>query len=169
MGSGGPHSLKVVLTQVGQQPVNPQVIKGTIMNIKALSIFLLRFSTGIYLALWGVDKLINTSHAAGLSDRFYGGLVSSEPLILISGMIQVIIGLMVMLGLFRSISYLAQLAWYAIGIIPIITYIIDPFGLYLAERSHLTWFPSTTLLFASIVLIAFKEFDTLSLDHKRGK
>jgi uncharacterized membrane protein YphA (DoxX/SURF4 family) len=139
------------------------------MNIKATSIFLLRFSTGIYLALWGVDKLINASHAAGLSDRFYGGLVSSEAIIPILGVIQVLIGLMVMLGLFRNISYKAQLAWYAVGIVPIITYIIDPLGLYIADSSHLTWFPSTTLLFASIVLIAFKEFDTLSLDHKRGK
>ncbi len=139
------------------------------MDNKALSIFLLRFSTGIYLALWGVDKLINASHAASLSDRFYGGLVSSEFLIPILGILQVIIGLMVMLGLFRSISYKAQLAWYAVGIIPIITYIIDPLGLYLADRAHLTWFPSTTLLFASIVLVAFKEFDTMSLDHKRGK
>jgi hypothetical protein len=48
-------------------------------------------------------------------------------------------------------------------------YIIDPFGLYIAESAKLTFFPSTTLLFASLIMIAFKEYDTLSLDSKRGK
>ena len=139
------------------------------MDMKAISLFLLRFSTGIYLALWGVDKLMDASHAVGLSDRFYGGAISMESIIPLLGALQVLLGVLVMLGALRSISYWAQLAWYAIGIVPIIGYILDPFALYLVERGHLTWFPSTTLLFASLVLIAFKEFDTISVDHKRGR
>lgn len=139
------------------------------MDIKAISLFLLRLSTGIYLVLWGIDKLINASHAVALSDRFYGGAISIASIMPLLGALQLLVGLFVMFGAFRSISYWAQLAWYAIGIVPIMAYIIDPLGLYLVDQGHLTWFPSTTLLFASLVIIAFKEFDTISVDHKRGK
>ena len=78
------------------------------------------------------------------------------------------IGVLVILGLARSVSYAGQLLFYLVGIIPIIVYILDPLGLYLVEAPKLTWFPSTTLLFASLVIIAFKSEDTLSLDHKRS-
>ena len=139
------------------------------MDKKAISLFLLRFSTGIYLVLWGIDKLINAARAVGLSDRFYGGLVSSETLIPMIGIVQIVVGLTVVLGLLRKFSYTAQLGLYLIGILPIIGYILDPFAAYLVETAHLTWFPSTTLLFASAIIIVFKEFDTISLDHKRGK
>ncbi len=140
-----------------------------IMNTKAISLFLLRFSTGIYLCLWGIDKLTNAAHSVSLSDRFYGGLLSAETIVPAIGGIQVIVGLLVILGLMRKISYMAQLVWYVIGIVPIIGYIIDPFALFLVDTARLTWFPSTTLLFASLVIIIFKEFDTISIDHKRGK
>ena len=139
------------------------------MATKAISLLLLRFSTGIYLSLWGIDKLINAEHAVNLSDRFYGGLLSSSALITVQGVVQVALGLAVVLGLFRGITYWAQLAWYLIGILPIIGYILDPFGAYLVETGRLTWFPSTTLLFASWVIILFKDYDLLSLDAKRNK
>lgn len=139
------------------------------MDKKAISLFLLRFSTGMYLVLWGIHKFTNVTQAIGLSDRFYGGLTSTEALMPVIGGLQIILGLLVILGLVRSISYMAQLAWYVIGLVPIIGYILDPFAAYLVETSHLTWFPSTTLLFASMIIIVFKESDTISLDHKRGK
>jgi len=136
--------------------------------MKAISLLLLRFSTGIYLALWGVDKLINVQHAVNLSNKFYGGLTSSAALNYGIGALEVAIGVLVILGLARSVSYAGQLLFYLVGIIPIIVYILDPLGLYLVEAPKLTWFPSTTLLFASLVIIAFKSEDTLSLDHKRS-
>lgn len=136
--------------------------------MKAISLLLLRFSTGIYLILWAFKNKFNGG-ATGMSEKFYGGVISSDTIWSVIGGIEVIIGLLVILGLFRSVAYLGQLAWYLVGIVPIFVYIIDPLGLYIAESSKLTWFPSTTLLFASLIMIAFKEYDTLSLDHKRAK
>lgn len=135
--------------------------------MKAISLLLLRFSTGIYLILWAFRNKFNGG-ATGMSDRFYGGVISSDTLWMILGGLEALVGLLVILGLFRSISYVGQLAWYLIGILPIMVYIIDPYGAYLADQSRLTWFPSTTLLFASWVMIVFKEYDTISLDHKRA-
>ncbi len=40
--------------------------------------------------------------------------------------------------------------------------------LYWVSSPKLTFFPSTTLFFASMIMIACKEFDTRCLDAKRG-
>jgi len=137
--------------------------------MKSISLFLLRASTGIYLALWGLYKLIKTESAVSISEFYYFSLLNAETLLLAIGVLQILLGILVTIGLFRSISYIAQAAWYLAGILPILANIIDPFGLYIAEASRLTFFPSTTLLFASLIVIAFKEYDTLSIDHKRAQ
>lgn len=136
--------------------------------MKEISLLLLRVSTGIYLILWGAVKIVAQDMAAKVSDTYYGGLISAESINLVLGSLQVLLGLLVVLGLFRRVSYLLQAGWYLAGLIPIWAYIIDPFAVYIAEAPKLTFFPSTTLLFASVVIIAFKEFDTLSIDHKRA-
>ena len=136
--------------------------------MKATSLLLLRLSTGIYLIVWGLIKF-KIDVAANVSDKYYAGLISGETVSFVLGGIQVLLGLFVCLGLFRAPVYLAQLAWYFAGAVPIIAYLIDPLGLYLAEMPKPTFFPSWTLLFASLIMIAFKEDDQYSLDHKRGK
>ncbi len=136
--------------------------------MKSISLLLLRCATGIYLILWGTRKF-NAEGAARMSDNFYGGLVSDATLNLGIGSLQMLLGVIVVLGIFRTYAYWGQVAWYAVGIIPIIGFLLDPLALFLVEQSRLTWFPSWTLLFASLVLVAFKADDTLSVDHKRGK
>lgn len=103
-----------------------------------------------------------------ISNKYYFSLISSELVNTGLGLLQIVVGLAVTLGLFRTFSYYAQLAWYAAGLLPIMAYIIDPFGAVLVETPKLTFFPSTTLLFASIVLIAFREYDAISIDAKRA-
>lgn len=135
--------------------------------MKAISLLLLRLSTGIYLIIWGFVKLLATDTANLVSDTYYGGLISGETLNLGLGSLQVLVGLLVVIGFARSFSYVAQLVWYFAGIVPIMGYIVDPLGKYLVEAPKLTFFPSTTLLFAALVLIAFKEYDSMSVDAKR--
>lgn len=137
--------------------------------MKAISLLLLRLSTGIYLVLWGIVKLAATDMANKVSDTYYGGYLSGDMINIGLGSLQVIVGTLVALGLARTFSYTAQLVWYIAGLIPITLYIIDPFGKYIADGAKLTFFPSTTLLFASMVIIAFREYDTLSIDAKRGR
>lgn len=136
--------------------------------MKAISLLLLRLSTGIYLMLWGFMKLGAKDMAVGVSEKYYSGLLSGDLVNYAVGGIEMIIGLLVVLGLLRSIAYLGQLAFYLVGAAAIIVNLVDPFGLYIAASAKLTFFPSWTLLFASIVLIAFKSDDTMSLDAKRG-
>lgn len=137
--------------------------------MKSISLLLLRVSTGIYLVLWGLLKIIATDKAAGVSQKYYAGLLDGQVLNYVLGGAQVLLGLLVIVGLFRTIIYAAQAAWYLAGLLPILFYILDPFAMYLVDTPKLTFFPSTTLLFASLIMIAFKEYDTKSLDHMRGK
>ena len=132
--------------------------------MKAISLLLLRLSTGIYLMLWGFMKLGAKDKAVGVSDKYYDGLLSADLVNYSVGGVEMLIGLLVVLGLLRSIAYLGQLAFYLVGAAAIITSLINPLG----EGSVLIFFPSWTLLFASLVLIAFKSDDTMSLDSKRG-
>lgn len=136
--------------------------------MKAVTLLLLRLSTGIYLILWGLVKLQSKDMAVGVSDKYYGGLLSADIVNYGVGAIEVIIGVLVVLGLMRSIAYAGQIVFYLIGALAIIVNLVDPFGMYLAEGAKLTFFPSWTLLFASLVIVAFKEYDSYSLDTKRG-
>ncbi|WP_133471733.1 DoxX family membrane protein [Paraglaciecola marina] len=136
--------------------------------MQAISLLLLRVSTGLYLIFWGTVKLAATDKANAVSDKYYNGLLSGDLINLGLGSLQVIIGALVVIGLFRRISYYGQLVWYVMGLLPILPYIIDPFGKYIADSAKLTFFPSTTLLFASLVLIVFKEYDSYSVDAKRN-
>lgn len=136
--------------------------------MKAISLLLLRLSTGIYLILWGLVKLGAKDMAVGVSDKYYHGLLSADIVNYSVGAIEVVIGLLVVLGLMRSIAYIGQLGFYLVGALAIIPNLLDPLGLYLVETAKLTFFPSTTLLFACLILIAFKSDDTLSLDAKRN-
>jgi len=134
--------------------------------MKSVILLLLRASTGIYLALWGVMKVVATEKATGISQKYYAGLLDGQLLNYVLGGAQVLLGLLVVLGLFRKVTYAAHAVWYLAGLLPILVYIIDPFGLYIASEAKLLFFPSTTLFFASLLMIAFKEYDTASLDHK---
>lgn len=135
--------------------------------MQSLSLLLLRFSTGMYLILWGVLKFASKDTAISVSEKYYGGIASADLVNALLGGFQIVVGLLVILGLFRAFAYKAQAVIYLVGLLAIAPYIIDPFGLYIASSPKLTFFPSTTLFFATLIMLAFKEFDTRSLDAKR--
>lgn len=139
------------------------------MNAKALMLLLLRCSVGIYLTVWGVNKLLNANGAVRLSDTYYFGLISDGAVVSIVGILQIIVGLAVAIGIFRKFSYVIHAAFWVVSTAPIILYLLDPLALYLVDQGRLTWFPSTTLVISSFLIIVFKEFDTMSLDNKLGK
>lgn len=134
--------------------------------MKAITLLLTRISTGLLLILWGAIKLGAPEKAKGVSDKFYEGLVSGETVIFAMGASQVLIGLLVCLGLFRKYTYPAQAIILGVGLLVIWQYILDPLGLYLADGPIPLFFPSTTVFFATLVMLAFKADDSLSLDSK---
>jgi len=138
--------------------------------MKAWIILLLRVSTGLLLVLWGVIKTAAPANAISVSDRYYNGLISGEGLQMGLGIAEIVLGALVCLGLFRKFIYPAQAIVLFLGVAFIWNHILDPLGLYLVaedDRRPL-FFPSLCVFFATLVPLAFKEDDRLSLDRKLG-
>jgi putative oxidoreductase len=136
--------------------------------MRAYSLLFLRFSTGMLIILWGLVKAVMPAVGVGVANKYYGGVGSMSMLQMPWGVFQVIVGLLVILGLFRRYVYPLQAAILCLGAVAIWKYLLDPFGMYLLSRedSQLLFFPSLCLAAATLVLIAFRDEDTITLDSK---
>lgn len=139
--------------------------------LKPLSLLLLRIGTGLLLIIWGLIKIAAPEASIGVSDTYYGGALSLDTLQIPLGALQVLLGLSVVLGLFRRFAYPIQSVVLGLGLLAIWKYIVDPLGLYLLteETRQVLFFPSLTVFAATLVLFVFREDDTLSLDAKLGR
>lgn len=139
--------------------------------MKSISLLIMRLGTGLLLVIWGMIKIMAPVNAIGVSDKYYGGIVSMEALQMPWGILQVAIGLAVVIGLFRKIIYPVQALMLGIGLLPLWKYILDPLGLYLLteETRQVLFFPSLAVFAGTLVLLAFRSDDTISLDHRLGR
>jgi len=136
-------------------------------STKSASLLLLRTGTGLLLVLWGSLRVMSPGAGPGLATKYYGGFLDLQSVQLGFGMVEVIIGLLVVLGLFRRISYALQALILVPGMLVLWRYLLDPLGLYLLDKesSQILFFPSITIAAASLVLLAFRDEDRWSLDH----
>ncbi len=134
--------------------------------MKAYSLLFLRISTGLLVIIWGLIKIMKPDAAIGVSNKYYGGSVSLEALQMPWGIVQFIVGLLVILGLFRRFAYPAQAAILCLGALAIWKYLLDPFGMYLLAEgeNQILFFPSLAVAASTLVIWAFKGDDRLSLD-----
>lgn len=139
--------------------------------LKPLSLLILRTGTGGLMILWSMIKLMAPANAVGVSDKYYGGLLSAEALQMPMGVLQLLIGVAVVLGVFRKFVYPIQAVVLGVGLVAIWKYILDPLGLYLLteETRNPLFFPSLTVFAATLVLLAFRSDDRWSLDQVFSK
>lgn len=135
--------------------------------MKPASLLLLRVSLGLLMLLWGADKLVNVQHGLVVSEAFYFGLFSSATLLKAFGVLQIVLGLLVVLGAARRIAYPALVVVTATTLVGVWRSIVDPWGWYL-EGSNVLFFPSLIIFAAALVLTAHRAEDALSLDARRG-
>ena len=83
--------------------------------MKSLLLLLLRFTTGALLVIWGLIKVMAPASAIGVSNKYYGGLISAEALQPILGWAQIALGVFVIVGLLRAIVYPLQALVLVIG------------------------------------------------------
>lgn len=133
---------------------------------KALALALLRVSLGGLLLAWGLDKIVNTEHGLAVSDKFYGGLLSVASLMPMLGVIQSLLGLLVIVGWQRRWVYPVQLAVNSLTLLVVFGSVIDPLGWYL-EGTNLLFYPSLIVFAASLVVMAFRTEDRYALDAAR--
>lgn len=99
--------------------------------LKPFSLLLLRLGTGLLLSIWAVVKIMAPDKAVGLSEKYYGGMLSLDALQMPLGVLQFALGLLVVVGLFRKIVYSVQAVVLGVGLLAVGKYILDPLGLYL--------------------------------------
>lgn len=136
--------------------------------IKAASLLLLRVGTGLLLVLWGALRVTSPAAGPGLANKYYGGFLDMGAVQIGFGVAEVAIGLLVVAGLFRRVSYALQALILVPGALILWRYLLDPMGMYLLDKesSQILFFPSITIAAATLVLLAFRDEDRWSLDHK---
>ena len=110
-------------------------------------------------------RIGGTEKAIAISERYYYGLTSSEAIQYVLGGLQLALGVAVLLGLFRRVVYPVQAVVLGIGGLAVWKSIIDPLGfLFGAGNVNILFFPSITVFAATLVLLAFRDEDSVSLD-----
>lgn len=140
-------------------------------RLRPLSLLLLRLGTGLLLILWGSLRMTAPAAGPGLADKYYSGLMNAQAVQVAFGAAEVAIGALVVLGLFRRIAYPLQALILVPGALMLWRYLLDPLGMWLLdeESSQILFFPSITVAAATLVLIAFRGQDSLSLDSKLAR
>ncbi|SDN77503.1 DoxX family protein [Vreelandella arcis] len=131
--------------------------------MKALTLLFLRISLSGLMLFWGANKLLNTEGSAAISEKYYLSFMSAEALLYLFGAVQIVIGLLVLVGLMRRWVLPLQVAINGASLVAVFPSIIDPLGWYL-EGTNLLFYPSLIIFAASLLLIAFQREDRWALD-----
>lgn len=134
--------------------------------MKTASLLLLRCSLGLFIIAWGGDKLHDTDHGMQVSAHFYWGLVSSASLLRAFGIVQLVLGALIVAGAARRVTYPLLLAITGTTLVAVWRSIVDPLGLIM-EGTTLMFLPSLPIFAGALVLLAFRDEDTLAVDARR--
>jgi uncharacterized membrane protein len=117
-------------------------------------LFLLRVGVFIVMFMWTLDKFVNPDHAAKVYAFFYaiGGL--SAPVFYLIGVLELLVILAFVAGLFKPFTYAIVLLLHAGSTLAAWRQYLDPF-------SNLLFFAAWPMLAACVTLYLLRDFDTL--------
>lgn len=130
---------------------------------------ILRIAMGLFLALWGADKLVAAIGAQGIFDKFYRVPIGVSA-VQLAGIAEVLLGVLLAVGLFRT-----PVAWIALALNLTSTLaswrqILDPWGLLgLGKGGTHLFLASIVLLAVSVVLVLNAADDTLTVDARLAR
>ncbi|MEM6489957.1 MAG: hypothetical protein AAF677_17080 [Pseudomonadota bacterium] len=134
--------------------------------LTSLALMLLRISTGMLLVWWGVKRIRDPDYGVAVSDRFYMGLFSNRDLQDVFGHIETVIGMLVVLGLFRAVALPAQMAIVGFTVTMVWKAMFDPFGIIVDSPPMAQFFyPSSVICCAALTLLVVRRHDRWALDH----
>lgn len=125
-------------------------------------LYLLRLGLGSFLALWAIDKFVAPQETVESFLRLYH--VSITPSVaMILGALQLVLSLLLILGMYKTLTYGLGLAVHAIASLAYYPQLLSPFG-----KNHF-FLAAIPILIAFIALFILREFDTkLSLSKKKS-
>jgi uncharacterized membrane protein YphA (DoxX/SURF4 family) len=133
--------------------------------VKTWGLLLLRVSLGLLLVFWGLDKLVNVDHSVRVAERFYLGVGSTVWFLNAFGVVETLIGVLVVVGKWRRLTYPLMLAMFTVSGLSVWKSIVDPWGWVFADTNVL-FYPSLIIFAATLVVWGFKEEDTRALDGR---
>ncbi len=134
--------------------------------MKRWGLLLLRVSTGWLLVLWGLDKLVNVDHSVRVAETYYFGIGTSSLFLNAFGVLEVLLGILVVLGVWRRRVYPLMVATLAVTAIGVWRSILDPWG-WVLEDTTVLFYPSLIILAGALTLWGTIEEDALALDARR--
>ena len=120
-----------------------------------ISLAIIRITIGIFFLVWSIEKIIAPELAQRVFKNFY--LVEISPAVSVMiGMIQTIIVLAFILGLFKTFSYGALLGMHAVSVFSTYQQLLNPYQ----PPNHLFW-AAVPVLGALIALFLLRKSDRL--------
>ncbi len=135
--------------------------------MKRWGLLLLRVSTGWLLVMWGLDKFLNVEHGQRVAESFYLGIGSQAVVQNVFGGLEMLLGLLVVLGLWRKRAYPVAFVVLLITALAVWKSILDPWGLVL-DGSQVLFYPSIIILAGAMVLWGTMDEDEMTLDARMG-
>ncbi|MGQ0814982.1 MAG: DoxX family membrane protein [Gemmatimonadota bacterium] len=130
---------------------------------------ILRIGMGIFLAAWGIDKLVATEGSTGIFSHFYRMNLGALPIQAL-GAIEVLLGLALAAGLFRVFVAWAQLLVNSVSTLASWKQILDPWGVFgLTDGGAHLFLASIVITAASIVLVLNARNASFTLDERLGE
>ncbi len=129
-----------------------------------IPLLLTRVGFGLFLFAWGLNKLVNPGSTGGILAKYYGvdGLGNTPGIAF--GLFQMIVSAMILVALFKTVTYLIGLLMHGASIAVTIGDLILP----LAEGSNLLFMSGLPVFTAILGLFLARRHDTmLSLDAMR--
>lgn len=127
---------------------------------------LLRIGMGLFLAAWGVDKLVATEGSVGTFSHFYG-MDLGAAVLQVFGVAEILLGAALAVGLFRVATAWIQLLVNGVSTVASWKQILDPWGLFgLTDGGTHLFLASIVITAASIVLVLNARDATLTLDRR---
>lgn len=132
------------------------MLQTKLANRLPVALFLLRLSVFAVFLMWALDKFLNPGHAAAVFENFYGIGGLSATISYGLGIVQLLIILAFLLGLFKAWSYGLVLIMHGVSTLASWRNYLDPF-----EGPNLLFFAAWPMLAACFALFALRDFDRL--------
>lgn len=129
----------------------------------------LRIGMGVFLAMWGLDKLVAAEGAAGIFSSFYG-LDVGTAVVRTFGVLEVLLGLALAVGLFRVATAWIQLFVNGVSTVSSWKQILDPWGVFgLTDGGTHLFLASIVITAASVALVLNARDATFTVDRLLGR
>lgn len=135
-------------------------------NSSSVAFLLVRLGFGVFILVWGLNKLINPTHTQAIFENFYYVSDLSSQLGMLLGILQVGVALLIISALYKTFAYGLGVAIHGTSTIATAPHLLLPF----ADGSNLLFMAGLPVLLSAIGLFVARDADTLlSLDAHFGR